>query len=232
MMRSRPPGTGRRGRRRADEARAAGDRPPGDAHPRAARALGDLRRGQPRVHRTPRHARSAALPGVQAGDVRRGLPGGGRHPHVRPPASKTATFRGAARTLFGDNALPAVTGRVCPQEHQCEAECVRGRKGAPVAIGHLERFVADWARGHLHEEPPTVEPIRQACGHRRGRAGWSDSGGRARPPRPRRDDLRSTASARWRAVVRHPGVPACPTRSSSTRCSASRRSASTSSATW
>ncbi|MEY2552559.1 MAG: glutamate synthase small chain, partial [Ilumatobacteraceae bacterium] len=46
----------------------------------------------------------------------------------------------AAHTLLGDNALPAVTGRVCPQEHQCEAECVRGRKGAPVAIGHLERF--------------------------------------------------------------------------------------------
>ncbi len=59
----------------------------------------------------------------------------------------------AARTLFADNALPAVTGRVCPQEHQCEAECVRGRKGAPVAIGHLERFVADWARGNLHEQP-------------------------------------------------------------------------------
>jgi glutamate synthase (NADPH/NADH) small chain len=64
----------------------------------------------------------------------------------------------AARTLFGDNALPAVTGRVCPQEHQCEAECVRGRKGAPVAIGHLERFVADWARGHLVEQPLSVEP--------------------------------------------------------------------------
>ena len=64
----------------------------------------------------------------------------------------------AARTLFGDNALPAVTGRVCPQEHQCEAECVRGRKGAPVAIGHLERFVADWAGGHLHEVVPSVEP--------------------------------------------------------------------------
>ena len=47
----------------------------------------------------------------------------------------------AARTLLGDNALPAVTGRVCPQEHQCEAECVRGKKGAPVAIGYLERFV-------------------------------------------------------------------------------------------
>ena len=64
---------------------------------------------------------------------------------------------GAARVLFADNALPAVTGRVCPQEHQCEAECVRGRKGAPVAIGHLERFVADWARGHVHDEPPTSE---------------------------------------------------------------------------
>jgi glutamate synthase (NADPH) small chain len=63
----------------------------------------------------------------------------------------------AARTLFADNALPAVTGRVCPQEHQCEAECVRGRKGAPVAIGHLERFVADWARGHLHEEAAAIE---------------------------------------------------------------------------
>jgi glutamate synthase (NADPH/NADH) small chain len=64
---------------------------------------------------------------------------------------------GAARVLFADNALPAVTGRVCPQEHQCEAECVRGRKGAPVAIGHLERFVADWARGQVHDEPPTSE---------------------------------------------------------------------------
>jgi glutamate synthase (NADPH/NADH) small chain len=62
----------------------------------------------------------------------------------------------AARTLFADNALPAVTGRVCPQEHQCEADCVRGRKGAPVAIGHLERFVADWARGHHDAGAPPV----------------------------------------------------------------------------
>jgi glutamate synthase (NADPH/NADH) small chain len=64
---------------------------------------------------------------------------------------------GAARVLFTDNALPGVTGRVCPQEHQCEAECVRGRKGAPVAIGHLERFVADWARGNLSAASPTSE---------------------------------------------------------------------------
>jgi glutamate synthase (NADPH/NADH) small chain len=55
---------------------------------------------------------------------------------------------GAARSLFGDNALPAITGRVCPQETQCEVQCVRGIKAKPVAIGYLERFVADWARAH------------------------------------------------------------------------------------
>jgi glutamate synthase (NADPH/NADH) small chain len=54
---------------------------------------------------------------------------------------------GAARSLLDDNALPAVTGRVCPQETQCEVECIRGHKSLPVAIGYLERFVADWARG-------------------------------------------------------------------------------------
>ena len=64
----------------------------------------------------------------------------------------------AARILFADNSLPAVTGRVCPQETQCEALCVRGRKGAPVAIGHLERFIADWARGHHHDDVAAVEP--------------------------------------------------------------------------
>jgi glutamate synthase (NADPH/NADH) small chain len=52
--------------------------------------------------------------------------------------------------------LPAVTGRVCPQESQCEARCVLGRKGDPVAIGHLERFVADWARASA--DPPTTPP--------------------------------------------------------------------------
>jgi len=53
---------------------------------------------------------------------------------------------GAAAKLREDNALPAITGRVCPQEHQCEGGCVLGRKGAPLAIGHLERFVADFER--------------------------------------------------------------------------------------
>lgn len=52
----------------------------------------------------------------------------------------------AARILFADTALPAVCGRVCPQEEQCELKCVLGKKGDPVSIGKLERFVADWAR--------------------------------------------------------------------------------------
>lgn len=57
----------------------------------------------------------------------------------------------AAQSLLRDNPFPSVTGRVCPQEIQCESECVRGRKGKPVAIGHLERYVADWARDHHNE---------------------------------------------------------------------------------
>ncbi len=56
-----------------------------------------------------------------------------------------ADFASAAEILCTDNALPATTGRVCPQEKQCEADCIRGVKGEAVAIGWLERYVADWA---------------------------------------------------------------------------------------
>lgn len=73
-------------------------------------------------------------------------------------------LRGAARSLLGDNALPSVTGRVCPQETQCEVECIRGNKGLPVAIGYLERYVGDWARGSadaqaLETAPPTGKTV-------------------------------------------------------------------------
>lgn len=64
----------------------------------------------------------------------------------------------AARILQGDNALPAVCGRVCPQETQCEAKCVCGVKGEPVAIGYLERFVADWAMANVIELPKEKLP--------------------------------------------------------------------------
>jgi glutamate synthase (NADPH/NADH) small chain len=59
----------------------------------------------------------------------------------------------AAQSLLCDNALPGVTGRVCPQETQCEIECIRGNKGLPVGIGYLERYVADWARAHRDRLP-------------------------------------------------------------------------------
>jgi glutamate synthase (NADPH) small chain len=65
---------------------------------------------------------------------------------------------GAARILRHDNALPAICGRVCPQETQCEELCVRKVKGEPVAIGYLERFVADWAMNHADELPREALP--------------------------------------------------------------------------
>ncbi|MCX8039262.1 MAG: NADPH-dependent glutamate synthase [Planctomycetota bacterium] len=64
----------------------------------------------------------------------------------------------AAQALLADNCLPAVTGRVCPQETQCESQCVRGVKSTPVAIGALERFVADWARERGAGESPPAPP--------------------------------------------------------------------------
>ena len=57
----------------------------------------------------------------------------------------------AADILYDANVLPGITGRVCPQETQCEEVCVRGKKGEPVAVGYLERFVADWARENRKE---------------------------------------------------------------------------------
>jgi glutamate synthase (NADPH/NADH) small chain len=73
-------------------------------------------------------------------------------------------YVGAAAKLRQDNALPAITGRVCPQENQCEGGCVLGRKGAPLAIGNLERFVADFERqsGQLNlpaSAPPTGKRV-------------------------------------------------------------------------
>lgn len=57
---------------------------------------------------------------------------------------KNGEFEKAYKEILKSNALPAVCGRVCPQETQCEQRCIRGKKGMPVAIGHLERFAADW----------------------------------------------------------------------------------------
>ncbi len=71
---------------------------------------------------------------------------------------KEGDVAGAADVIALSSALPAVCGRVCPQETQCEGKCVRGIKGEPVSIGKLERYVADWAREHDYVAAKAGEP--------------------------------------------------------------------------
>ena len=82
---------------------------------------------------------------------------GGCPVRVHIPAFIEAVSRGAFEEAYQiiaqSSSLPAVCGRVCPQETQCEQKCVRGVKGEPVAIGRLERFVADWHNAHSTEKP-------------------------------------------------------------------------------
>lgn len=66
---------------------------------------------------------------------------------------KEGEFEEAYRIISESSSLPAVCGRVCPQESQCESKCVRGIKGEPVGIGRLERFVADWHNAHSDISP-------------------------------------------------------------------------------
>lgn len=66
---------------------------------------------------------------------------------------KEGVFEGAYEVISRTSSLPAVCGRVCPQETQCESKCVRGIKGEPVGIGRLERFVADWHNAHSDAVP-------------------------------------------------------------------------------
>ena len=85
---------------------------------------------------------------------------------------KEHDFEGAYQIISKSSALPAVCGRVCPQESQCESKCVRGIKGEPVAIGRLERFVADWHNAHATEKP--VAPV--SNGHKCAIIGAGPSG--------------------------------------------------------
>ena len=87
---------------------------------------------------------------------------GGCPVQVRIPefilALREGNMWGAVEALKDKNSLPAICGRVCPQETQCEIECVLGRKGEPVAIGRLERFVADWERARGMRIPELPKP--------------------------------------------------------------------------
>ena len=71
---------------------------------------------------------------------------------------KEGDFEAAYQVISESSSLPAVCGRVCPQETQCESKCVRGIKGEPVGIGRLERFVADWHNEHAKENVKRPEP--------------------------------------------------------------------------
>ncbi len=89
--------------------------------------------------------------------------------HINIPAFiakiKEGDIKEALRIIWNDNTLPAVTGRVCPQEDQCEGVCVVGKVGTAVNIGKLERFVADYAHEHGIEEELLEEMIAgKACG--------------------------------------------------------------------
>ncbi|MBE7057455.1 MAG: NADPH-dependent glutamate synthase [Ruminococcaceae bacterium] len=85
---------------------------------------------------------------------------------------KERDFEGAYQIIQKSSSLPAVCGRVCPQENQCEKYCVRGLKGEPVAIGRLERFVADW-----HNKNSNVKPVaHESNGHKVAVIGSGPSG--------------------------------------------------------
>ena len=84
-----------------------------------------------------------------------GCPVGVKIPEFMKKVSE-GDFAAAFDIISLDNSLPAICGRVCPQEHQCEGKCIRGIKGESVAIGRLERFVADWNMQNGNKE--TLKP--------------------------------------------------------------------------
>ncbi len=113
---------------------------------------------------------------------------------------------GALSVIQETNLFPSVCGRVCPQETQCEIQCILEKKMEPVAIGRLERFVGD------HAPLPDVQPPANAGqlgqgGRRRLRPGRPRLRGRPRPQGGRRDGLRGAPRRRGRPEVRHPVVP-------------------------
>ena len=85
---------------------------------------------------------------------------------------KTGDFEGAYQVIAKSSSLPAVCGRVCPQESQCESKCTLGIKFEPVGVGRLERFVADWHNEHCTEAP--VKP--ESNGHKVAVVGSGPSG--------------------------------------------------------
>ena len=132
---------------------------------------------------------------------------------VASPTSSTRVAERRLRRRRRDPAAPttpcpAISGRVCPQETQCEGVCIRGKKGEPVAIGCLERFVADWAAANMaaRRRPPPRRRGKQG-GRRRLRPGGLTAAGELARMGHDVHRLRGPARPRRRAALRHPRVP-------------------------
>ena len=138
-------------------------------------------------------------------------------------------FLGAAAKIREDNVLPAITGRVCPQEDHCEGGCLMGKKVQSLGIGYLERFVADYEQQHLD-----VKNIKRApsTGKKVAIVGSGPSGLTAAgdlvqrgPPGAR---FRGAARSRRGAGLRHSGIPSCQKRSFASKSTTCARWASNS----
>jgi glutamate synthase (NADPH/NADH) small chain len=118
-------------------------------------------------------------------------------------------FRAAARTMRESNLLPSICGRVCPQEDQCEIECVVGKKGEAVAIGRLERFIGDWERdtGNVAIPVRAAPTGQRAGGRRRLRPRWAHLRCRPHTPGTRGRGLRGLPPTGRGPSLRHPRVP-------------------------
>ena len=110
------------------------------------------------LFRSRRNGRSRTLFELQEGEVRRGMSRPRRHTRLRPIDCRGEIRRGRPQKLKEANCLPAVCGRVCPQESQCEALCILGKRGDPLAVGRLERFAADYEREHGLVAAPKERP--------------------------------------------------------------------------
>ena len=115
-------------------------------------------------------------------------------------------FLGAAAKIREDNVLPAVTGRVCPQEDQCEGKCLLSKKVKPLGIGYLERFVADYEQRMGTHVVPNVRAHRKESCDRGQRALGTDCCRRSDPEGPQGARFRGAARDWRRAGLRHSGI--------------------------
>ena len=160
-----------------------------------------------------RTARSGALPHVSRSQMYRRLPGEHRYPRIHPEDRRKGQ-RAAYDVITATNLLPAICGRVCPQESQCEGVCIVGETLEPVAIGRLERFVGDLAISEGWTNVPYIEPTRfrigivgsgpagMACAADMAKAGCDVTVYEAKRPATERSDRRGgrEAAAAWREV--------------------------------